>query len=71
MGEYRQVMNPLISTWPTVFSTLNDGQGGEVIVREVGKGAYELNAKPPMSTRIKRNKAKCKQQRSARKGSKK
>ena len=71
MVEYRQVMNPIMSTWPNIYSTLSDGQNGEVIVREVGKGVYELNAQPPMSSRAKRNKAKCKQQRCARKGSKK
>ena len=68
MDEYRQVMKPIMHTWSTIFSTLSDGQGGEVIVREVGKGAYELNAQPPLVTRVKRNKAKCKQQRNARKG---
>ena len=68
MDEYRQVMKPIMHTWSTIFSTLSDGQGGEVIVREVGKGAYELNAQPPLVTRVKRNKTKCKQQRNARKG---
>lgn len=66
-----RLMNPVMSTWPSIYSTLSDGQGGEVIVREVGKGTYALNAQPPVLARVNRNKAKCKQQRCARKGKKK
>lgn len=67
---YKTVMNPYISTWPTAFSTLAVGSEDIVILREVDKGAYELNAPPPTTRRTIRNKSKCKQQRQARKRAK-
>ena len=69
---YKTVMNPYIPSWPTAFSTLDGSESGEdiVVLREVGKGAYELNAPPPTMRRTIRNKSKCKQQRQARKRAK-
>ena len=65
------VPNYDISTWPSAFNTVSGPQDEVIITREVGKGAFQLGAEPPMIKRPSRNKSKCKQQRKARKRAKK
>lgn len=49
------------------YQLLLDGNGGHTLAKEVGKGAWQLDADPPAVARPKRNKAKTKAQRNARK----
>lgn len=57
--------------YPTSYKLLLGPNNEQIITREVGKGAYQLNAEPPTMKRTVRNKAKVKQQRQARKRVKK
>lgn len=58
-------------SWPTIYSTLLAPSNEQIVTREVGKGAFQLNAPPPTMNRTVRNKSKVKQQRQARKRAKK
>ena len=59
------------ASWPSAFNVISGPQDAVIITREVGKGAYQLDADPPVVNRPIRNKSKCKQQRKARKRAKK
>lgn len=58
-------------SWPSRYSTLWSPSNEQIVTREVGKGAFQLDAPPPTMNRTVRNKSKVKQQRQARKRAKK
>lgn len=58
-------------SWPSRYSTLWLPSNEQIVTREVGKGAFQLDAPPPTMNRTVRNKSKVKQQRQARKRAKK
>lgn len=57
--------------WPTSYRLLLGANNEQIVTREVGKGAFQLDAPPPTMNRTVRNKSKVKQQRQARKRAKK
>ena len=58
-------------SWPSRYITLLAPSNEQIVIREVGKGAFQLDAPPPTMNRTVRNKSKVKQQRQARKRAKK